>query len=183
MTREKPIDRQRRRHAHARRKRGAAMVEAVIMLPVLLLILLGILFYAVYAESSAEARLRARSCAFRYALDGCEGAPPEGCEGAAFGGREIDKAETLDDPTHARNLNDPLSKLGDVPLLGSAIEGMFGRSITVRMGRTLEPAILRGTTVTASGRFATLCNTRTTSPSQIAKESICSALPAGICKD
>jgi hypothetical protein len=63
------------------RARGAAMVEAVVMLPVLVLLLVSVRFVASRKAAAQAALAAARECALQHALGGCEGVPP-GCTAA-----------------------------------------------------------------------------------------------------
>ena len=61
-----------------RRIRGVASIEAVMFLPVLILVFAGILFVIRQGRASMQARSQARSCAWRISAAGC-GETPEDC--------------------------------------------------------------------------------------------------------
>jgi hypothetical protein len=140
--------------------RGVATVEAVILLPVLLLLLVGVQFTAERAVRRHSAREEARACAFRYALHGCS-SRSSACEhwvaATTSSSSAVDTGgieHTLDSGSSA------LGGLSSIPILGSALGGLLGASSAVTVtGSEPAPAVVspRGVAV-ISERVAFPCN-------------------------
>ena len=110
------------------RRRGAATVEAVILLPTLVILLLGARFIARRYEAEVRALREARTCAVRFAYGGCR-EMPAGC------------AASLVDPSGTTSPDDAMAgisrqladaeasvkRLSSVPVLGNAIDALFGQ--------------------------------------------------------
>src|SRR5690242_7227118 len=101
------------------RGQGTVSVEIVVMLPVFLL-LLSAAFY-VYGRASAKQRAltAARGCAFQYAMHGCEKVKDgvDLCSDA-----EPDKLAD----TESEDFTGVFSMIEDIPLVGQAVETLFG---------------------------------------------------------
>lgn len=52
--------------------RGAAMIEATIMLPVFIIVLAAVLYFHRAYSAKLQSNVKARSCAWRYSVDGCQ---------------------------------------------------------------------------------------------------------------
>lgn len=150
------------------RSRGTATVEAVIALPVLLLILFSVLYAQSLQVARQRALVEARRCAWKYAIDGC-GRAPAGCpslgkagevSGSGAAARDIDRQlQPLRRQT--KKTQSFLESLSNVPVLGSAIEGLFGekaRAIAVR--EVDRPAPYGGGKAAVQGEIVVTCNTR-----------------------
>ena len=68
------------RHRRRRASRGVATVEAVVALPVLVLLFIAVFFFRDLAGARHEAATKARSCAWLYSANNCT-TVPAGCEG------------------------------------------------------------------------------------------------------
>lgn len=179
-------DRPMKTHARRRRapRRGAAMVEAVILLPVLAVILFGILFVQEHASATQSARGKARRCAWQHAVGGC-GEIPEGCGDTDH--QETQRTTPPADAMDAASAQDPdaaveavaaeTSMLVDVPLIGDAIDGLFGTATSFTVSRDVERAGLAGN---ASGRVYLLCNARPTTPWNVVRQTFCEN--TGLCE-
>jgi hypothetical protein len=65
----------------ARARRGAAFVEAIIMLPIFTIVFFGVMYVKDVSLAAHEALGRARQCAWAYSKGGCEAKKlPAGCE-------------------------------------------------------------------------------------------------------
>jgi hypothetical protein len=103
------------------------LIEAVIVLPVLILLLAGVVFLRERYLGRQHALLEARRCAWAHAMNGC-GAPPDGCATAiAVISADTDDqdAVAIMDAARARADSD-IDVFADVPILGAAISGLFG---------------------------------------------------------
>lgn len=115
--------------ALSRDRRGAALIEAVIVLPVLILLLGGVVFLRERYLGRQHALLEARRCAWAHALSGC-GAPPAGCA-TAVASADADDQDAVAIMSHARAYSD-VDVFHDVPILGAAISGLFGTQTGAR---------------------------------------------------
>lgn len=59
-------------------RRGTATVEAVVALPVIVILFIGVFFIRSITSGKLEADEEARRCAWEYSMNGCD-AVPEGC--------------------------------------------------------------------------------------------------------
>lgn len=66
---------------HHHRSRGVASVEAVVALPVFVILFVGMLFVRDLTGAKQLADQEARRCAWQYSWDNCGDTPPKGCEG------------------------------------------------------------------------------------------------------
>lgn len=163
---------------------GAAMVEAVILLPVLAVILFGILFVQERASATQSARGKARRCAWQHAVGGC-GEVPAGCGEAEHG--QAQRTTPSADTTDTASVQDPdaaveavaaeTRTLVKVPLIGDAIDGLFGTATSFSVSRDVERAGLAGK---ASGRVYLLCNARPTTPWDVVQQTFCNH--TGLCE-
>ncbi|MBK8169934.1 MAG: pilus assembly protein [Sandaracinaceae bacterium] len=60
-------------------ERGAAMVEAAILLPIFILIFGGVMYTSRSFETAVKQQAQARHCAWAYAKNACDGDQPAGC--------------------------------------------------------------------------------------------------------
>jgi hypothetical protein len=125
---------QQRRHA------GVATVEAVIMLPALGILLVGMLFVHQLYSAQQRALVVARRCAFEYAVNGCQ-TVPDSCQDVPLtsqdeSGKQRSQAIVSDARARVAGAFDVFS---NVPVIGAAIDGIFGTTarasapIAVRM--------------------------------------------------
>src|SRR5689334_3317421 len=129
-----PIDRRpvralTRRAARARRRgrEGAAIVEAVIMIPTLGLLLVGTLFAGRLYADRLRASVAARACAYEYAVNGCQKAP-QSCDGL------VDHAQSKDGHERSSSLlsstrgksSGVLDVFEAIPVLGNVLSELFG---------------------------------------------------------
>jgi hypothetical protein len=117
------------------------MVEAVILVPVFGLLLLGVIFVASSHREAGEARELARRCAWQYALSGChEEAVPDGCEEVLSAPewrppQDADSREALDAAGDASDVTrvDETGVLED--LLDGALRTVLGEVTVARARR------------------------------------------------
>lgn len=169
--------------------RGSVYVEAVIMLPVLVL-LFGALVYVRKAYVERQATLVAvRSCAWQYANDGCEGDPPEGCSlggvtdmGDQGGTRQEDSGDDMGSVLSSPG-SDPsaLDRLTEFPVLGEVFQTVFGEAVAVESRSEVErPEVLGGQTQPIVGGYYVMCNDKNKDAGDLVKELMCS-MAGGLC--
>ncbi|UJR83813.1 TadE/TadG family type IV pilus assembly protein [Sandaracinus amylolyticus] len=153
--------------------RGAAYAEAVLVIPVFVLLAGGVVYLHGVHAARMDASLRARECAWAYANGGCETLPPECREtggGAADDGGDPALADAV------ASVQEMQSSF-PIPGLGSTGEAIFGR--TVRLSATataqstpLFPAPPREMEASALG----VCNERERTIETVARDVFCSAV-------
>jgi hypothetical protein len=155
------------KHRHA----GAAMVEATIVVPVFIVLLIGATYLRQLYVVRAETRLTARRCAYVYAIHGCRGRLPEECREdppAAWAEAGPDIARTA--RVQAGGDVDPFS---DVPVLGEAFRMLFGTS-TRAIATAQVPFPFDAERVgIARGEVVVLCNSLPTDVFNIARDWLC----------
>jgi len=149
-------------------------VEAVIMLPVFILILFGVLFAARMAETRQAALMAARACAWRYADAGCR--PVEGCEQVIVASADTGIDNDIRQRVEAESFLDTMT---EIPLLGPAVEGIFGSAAVADAGRTVErPTVLGGGAIEIRGSYYLMCNERERTLGGLLREAFCSVADA-----
>ena len=156
------------------RQRGAASVEAVIVLPVLLLVLSGLLYARDCLLEQQRAESRARSCAWLYSANGCQQVPV-GCE-------TILNAGPLTTPGSLSALGEELAnargKLPPDPLLDHVFDHvlkhgvgeLFGSAARAEAHATVErPRVLGGGTSSNDRTYVVACNLTPLEPLDVAK--------------
>jgi len=150
-------------------------VEFVVLLPLLLVILASIYFVFNRYDAKQTAMLRARSCGWRFAIDGCADGPPDGCSTGASGedAGGLDGASAQLAPSEGSWL-DAAARL---PIIGPAFEELFGTGIVGSAeASAIRPQLLGGGEVTYQGSFYVLCNTRHRTLAEYATETFCSLI-------
>jgi hypothetical protein len=149
------------------------MVEAVILLPVLAVILFGVLFVQARGTTTQRARATARRCAWQHAVGGC-GAIPEGCGAATHEAAEAtpgaggESAPDADAPIEA--VSAEAHTVLDFPILGDAIDGLFGAATRFTVSQDVERGGFSGK---AAGRVYLVCNATPATPWTIVKDVFC----------
>jgi hypothetical protein len=128
----------------SRRQRGAATVEAVIMLPVFVFMLLAVQHEARLYVTALRATSTARRCAFGHAMSGCVRVP-EGCPGVGTRttGTADDISKEADEEAAvalgvASRIGRPFGSLSSFPILGGALTGLFGERTETRVQGSFE---------------------------------------------
>jgi len=162
-------------------KRGAASVEAVIALPVFVIIFLGLFYVRDQAIAKQQAEQQARTCAWLWSAQDCEGAIPAGCEGVLHEANAPDVAP----PDLKRALDRQLDRVkhgdsvsaGDAvmsiigPTLGNALEAAFGNATEATTTRQVTRSRLFGPgQKTVTGQYRLACNLHPTTLPQVAED-------------
>jgi hypothetical protein len=157
-----------------RDQRGAAYAEAVVMLPVYLAMFA--LFGLVHNEAhqKMETLAQSRSNAWQRSNGGCEG-EDESCPSCMA-------VEGSDDGTVYGDIDGAINGVGEIPIVGSILEGMldglFGSQTTVRASATIErPRLLGGGSRTATSSYTVLCNPVRTSVWEMLRNAFCGFVP------
>jgi hypothetical protein len=145
--------------ARRRRREGAAIVEAVIMLPVLGILFVGTLFIGRAYLAHQRALVAARSCAFEYAVNGCRNVPVT-CTGLT------DNAQSEDGQRHSAALlattrarvPGGIDVFEEIPVLGDALSGLFGTTARVQVPVALRLPWSQEQTVRVDALIALACN-------------------------
>jgi hypothetical protein len=161
------------------------MVEAVIVAPVLGILLIASMFMYRFYANTEELRLTARRCAWQHAMAGCGDKLPAGCDGYLAG---VGSAAAGDaDAAQLRGLTEGSgsdeaggSVLSDVPLLGDAIDALFGTTTVARGERDVRTP-WSGEARKARGQMALLCNTRPVDIDAEIEKMFCKLVPLGDC--
>lgn len=144
-----------------RRTAGAATVEAVIALPLFILLLVSAFYMTRLVLAQQDARTQARRCAWLYSNQACTQVPA-GCEGVVGGTKD---AKTPEQKAHVNDVTQEMdtlpSPLGGVlnVLIKPAIEATFGRSATATAKRNvLRPALFGGGEKEILDSYELACN-------------------------
>jgi hypothetical protein len=154
------------------------MVEAVIVIPVLLLLWISLYYLADQFASRQSAAMTARSCAWLYSANNCETVPP-GC--GDFLKESRGSAEVSPD------VSDALKEGADAALHGADAKGFVGavvsnlvagplmaaftRSVDAKVTREVQqPAVYGGGVKQVTGRYHLACNLEPTTPEKMAQD-------------
>ena len=162
------------RHNLRSDQRGAALAEFVVLLPLFVLILVGLLYLFKTLEGRQLSMLKARSCGWQYAMEGCEKVPP-GCD--IFPGQGDDQSG-FKEAMAGLNERSWLDAASHFPVIGKAIKALFGEgkrgTASVMVPR---PPLMGGGEVKVEGKFYILCNTKDKTLGEMATETFCTLVP------
>jgi hypothetical protein len=149
---------------HARND-GAAMIEALLALPALLALLLGVSLVQQLYLAKQAALSQARRCALLHAAAGCGGELPAGCEGVLDAGAPLpDEGRTSSILGATRNAyaGSTFPLLENVPVLGDALGALFGTTTLAQAQRSVRLPGPSGATRVLTGGLTLVCNERET---------------------
>jgi hypothetical protein len=152
------------------------MVEAVIVIPVLVLLWISLYYLGALFGNAQAAQEQARSCAWRYSANNCQAVPP-GCEGVL-----TDATSAVVAPDVERALQDG----ADRALRGGDAKGIVGTIVGQLVAGPLMAAFTSGTDAKVErsvekpptygkepsvvrGSYHLACNLAPTSPEDMAK--------------
>lgn len=151
-----------------RLERGTATVEAVVFLPVLLIVAFSVGYARSIYAKRLETLVEARRCAWTYAVNGCT-TPPPGCVSVL---NDVSIADPNDNLGSIEAEVEPLrqalvaagsalSTLTEIPVLGDALEAMFGSAVSARVqGEVHRPKLYGPDKAFVSGSYYLACNER-----------------------
>jgi hypothetical protein len=184
----------RRRRRASLQRRGTASLEAIIMLPLFLLMFASVYLMHGHFAGRQQAMIRARTCLWDYATRGC---PTEDSEKAALQVCLVPKGLTPDeikvanddmrpaDPygdTASTRVADVLLKIEKIPVLGKMIGWLFGKPVSqagyavVQLPAYAMPERDR---FVAAGEYHTMCNSVPKSWGEVGRDIFCSFVGTG----
>lgn len=155
--------------------RGTATVEAVVMLPVLILLLLGVGYTSRAFSYSLESNDLARLCAQRYAIMGCKHAErlPTECQGAFSKTKDppLPDSDETAKLKNAENDEDVQKATSRSTLLTKILDSLFGKGVIAKTkANVTRPGMLGGGTSPVYSSSYALCNTVPVPADNLAKE-------------
>ncbi len=164
------------RWRRARRRRGAALVEAAILLPFLTIVFAGAVYIGRRELGKQDALLTARSCAWRYAHAACTALPP-GCPEALFQRNASAEPEPLivEQVMEARAATGSAGQGAFAAAVRDKVDRILffvlSDTVTTRAVRTLAvPAPLRDAPGEVRASYYLPCNLAPTSPGRMTRE-------------
>jgi hypothetical protein len=149
--------------------RGAASVEAVVVLPVFVIIFVSVFYIRGQVLSRQAAESKARTCAWAYSVKNCNEIPP-GCESVL---QVVSGAGQVDDKIEEKLAKAKAGIVAPViaKILEPALKAAFGRALDARTQQFYErPALYGGGTATSSGSYHLACNLTPETPLDVAKD-------------
>ncbi|MET0412667.1 MAG: hypothetical protein ABW217_15290 [Polyangiaceae bacterium] len=164
------------RRTRQRRRRGAALVEAAILLPFLTIVFAGAVYIGRRELAQQHALLTARSCAWRYALGACTALPP-GCPEELFQKNSSPDPDPLirEQVMEARAATDSAGQGAFAAAVRDKVDGILffvlSDTVTTRAVRTIAvPSPLHGAPGEARASYYLPCNLAPLSPGRMAGE-------------
>lgn len=148
--------------------RGAASVEAVIVLPIFVLLFISLFYVRDQVVARQAAQRQARTCAWLYSWNNCDKSalPPE-CHAVV-----TDEA-FFNDATAELSENLGGGIVGDAlkGILDPVLEAAFGRALDAQVSKEVpRPAIYGGKTQGVTGNYHLACNLKSTTAPEVAKD-------------
>lgn len=153
-----------------RDERGAAYVEALSIIPFFLIVWVGLNFmYNIRLEKQAR-YAGARTCAWEWSNQGCEGEKPKSCIDSTSGGEK----ETEDFGGQQRQMTNMLRETQDGNWANKVIGAIFGESFeTQSEGTVTIPGRFGGGQGKIRSNYYLLCNERPQEVGDIVKKVAC----------
>ncbi|MFI5308870.1 MAG: TadE/TadG family type IV pilus assembly protein [Polyangiales bacterium] len=170
------------RHRPHRRSEGTAMVEAVIMLPVLAMLFLGVGLVRSRALAREQALLEARRCAWDYALAGCDPQHvPASCKQAPAEGQSAEGRARADDLLgRVDQSHNRFNPFDDVPVIGGALRALFGTTTTASAQLEVQSPWTVGLKFSEGGALTVACNEHPHNVLDVATGILTQHLPAAV---
>lgn len=160
----------------SRARRGAALVEAAILLPFLTIVFAGAVYIGRRELAKQGALLAARSCAWRYAHGACKALPP-GCPESMFRHDHSDEPDPLIEQQvlEARATTDSAGQGAFAAAVRDKVDSILffvlSDTVTTRAVRTLAvPAPLRDAPGEVRASYYLPCNLAPVSPGRMTEE-------------
>lgn len=171
-------------------KRGAAMVEGVIVLPLFVIVLAAVIYFHRAYASKIDMGVKARSCAWSYAANGCQKKDlPKGCPVREIGdrpnsvsgmfGADFKESFGLDESEEVVQELETQHGALDSALQGANAIGLgvlgLSEGIKVTPSTSIgKPSILGGGKYSISGDYSVMCNERNRTVKDLAVGAYCS---------
>lgn len=150
------------------RARGAASVEAVIVVPIFILLFISLFYVRDQVIARQAAQRQARTCAWLYSWNNCDKSalPPE-CQQVVTDEATFNDASTgLSEKLGGGVVGDALKAI-----LDPVLEAAFGRSLDAQVSKEIvRPAIYGGKVQSVTGRYHLACNLKSTTAPEVAKD-------------
>lgn len=147
--------------------RGVASVEAVIVIPIFMILLVSLYYVKDQILAQQAADIHARYCAWAFSANSCDVVPP-GCEnvvGVGSEGGEI--RQEVSDQLDKMSLG--LVKGAVMAILDPALRAAFGRSLDANTQKSFgRPALCGGGAATIRGHYHLACNIAVRAPEEVA---------------
>jgi hypothetical protein len=163
-------------------QRGAASIEAVVILPFLILVYFGVALVFGRYDATQRSWASARSCAWAYSQRGCQGDLPAECGAATAGPSEIPENPELDEAARTEQVQargEEQQKVldGMNHALGDPRRTLFGEYTTVTAAIDFRAPLLFGEHRRVSVTYHLACNLKEQRLSDIAKDFVDAVLP------
>jgi hypothetical protein len=161
---------------------GTASVEAVVILPFLIMVYFGVtLVYGRY-DAAQRAWASARGCAWSYSQQGCQGDLPAECGAATTGPSEIPENPELDEAASTEDVqasDEEQQKVidGMNRTLGEPRSTLFGEYVTVTGATEFQAPTLFGERRRVSAAYHIACNLKEQTLGDIAEGFVNAVLP------
>ena len=155
------------------------MIEALIALPVLLVLLFGLSLMREWHGARQGALAEARRCALMHAASGCGREAPAGCEDVVAAGPPVGDdthSKVLVQATRTAYAGSKFPLLENVPALGDALSSLFGTTTRAEAQRTVKRPGPAAEALVVTGGMVLLCNERPTKVLELAEQAVCSSL-------
>lgn len=152
-----------------RRYRGAASVEAVVVLPFFIIMFVAIQYVGRLFVAQQEAGIHARRCAWEYSMNNCEQIP-KGCEGILA---RVDEGQAVGDEISSAFDKIGGSTVGDVvkAVMKPFLSLLFGEALNANTSRQVQKTnTLGGGIRQVKGHYHLACNLKNQTLTDVAKE-------------
>jgi hypothetical protein len=137
--------------------RGVASVEAVIVLPVFVLLFIGVMYFGRLAVAKADTDTDVRRCAWLYSMGNCQEVP-EGCAEPTHAAPRQSNVLQKAFETRSGKLNDRIAGLV-ISLMDNVINDAFLSPRVAHASRTVtRPPLFGGNVATVAGEYPLACN-------------------------
>ena len=148
--------------------RGAASAEAVIVLPIFVLLFISLFYVRDQVVARQAAQRQARTCAWLYSWNNCDkdALPPE-CQAI------VTDETFFNDATTALSEKLGGGLVGDAvkEILDPVLEAAFGKALDAQVSKEIpRPAMYGGKTQSITARYRLACNLKPTTAPEVVKD-------------
>jgi len=153
------------------RRRGAASAEAVVVLPIFIVLFISLFYVRDQVLAKQAAQERTRTCAWLYSWNNCQ-------FDAEIMPAECERAST-EVPIGADAANAVTQKLTGDGFFNDIVSGMLDQALKAALGRATDvkishevtmPTLYGGKTQALTGEYHIACNLKPTTAPQVAKD-------------